>query len=325
MKTKKNTISKILSLIIACVLVFSLTSCKNSPSNEPQSTDSSSQESIEESSSSEEISSSNQDNTNSQEQRIVATSVSVVEILDKLGVPMVGIPTSTYTLPESVKDAAEIGNPMSPDMEVIKSLNPTLVISVAALEGTLGETFNSLNISAEFVDLTSYDGLVSSIEQLGASTDTSDKAKEIIDEITGKVNTVTNNVADKDSPNVLIIFGASGSFQVATELSYVGDLVKKAGGTNIIENPQSGFIPVDMEFLANKNPDYILLMAHANPEETKASFEQEFSTNSAWDSFNAVKNDKVIVLEPGYFGMSANILAADALEKLEVIFYGENK
>lgn len=48
---------------------------------------------------------------------VVASSVAIVEILDAMNIPMVGVPTSSYTLPESVADATEIGNPMSPDME----------------------------------------------------------------------------------------------------------------------------------------------------------------------------------------------------------------
>ena len=56
------------------------------------------------------------------EENVVASSVAVVQILDALGVPMVGVPTSSYELPQSVADATRIGNPMSPDLEVIASL-----------------------------------------------------------------------------------------------------------------------------------------------------------------------------------------------------------
>ena len=111
---------------------------------------------------------------------------------------------------------------------------------------------------------------------------------------------------------------------VASEDTYVGDLVKRVGGKNVITDAPAAFSPVDMEYLASQNPDYILFMAHANPEESLEAFKQEFETNVAWQSFDAVKNDKVIALETGYFGMSANLLAVDAMEKLAEILYGEN-
>ena len=55
------------------------------------------------------------------EEVVVATSVAVTEILDKLGVKVSGVPTTSYELPESVKNATEVGSPMNPDMEIIKS------------------------------------------------------------------------------------------------------------------------------------------------------------------------------------------------------------
>ena len=72
---------------------------------------------------------------------VVGTSVAVVQILDKLGVKVAGVPTSSYDLPESTKDATKVGNPMSPDMEIIKSLSPDLVIST----DTLGDDYEELN------------------------------------------------------------------------------------------------------------------------------------------------------------------------------------
>ena len=63
------------------------------------------------------------------EEVVVATSVAVTEILDKLGVKVSGVPTTSYELPESVKNATEVGSPMNPDMEIIKSLNPKTYFS----------------------------------------------------------------------------------------------------------------------------------------------------------------------------------------------------
>ena len=66
-----------------------------------------------------------------------------------------------------------------------------------------------------------------------------------------------------------------------------------------------------MEYLASCNPEYILFMAHANPDESLEAFKTEFESNEAWQNFDAVKNDKVIALPTGYFGMSANLQAAE--------------
>ncbi|WP_313131624.1 heme ABC transporter substrate-binding protein IsdE [Anaerocolumna sp.] len=255
--------------------------------------------------------------------RVIASSVAVVEILDALGVPMVGVPTSSYELPESVADAERIGNPMSPDMEVITSLEPTVIISVNSLSEDLKTQFEALKIPSEFVDLASYKGLKESILSLGTYFGVEEKAADIIAEFESKEAAITDRTTGKGSPSVLIIFGATNTFMAATENTYVGDLVKSVGATNILDGMEGSFIPVDMEFLADKNPEYILFMAHANPEESLEAFKKEFETNEAWQNFDAVKNDKVIALDTGYFGMSANLQAPEAMDKLVGYLYTE--
>ena len=256
--------------------------------------------------------------------RVVASSVAVVEILDALDVPMVGVPTSSYDLPESVAEATRIGNPMSPDIEVIASLEPTVVVSVDSLSEDLATQFEVLGAESYFVSLSSYEGLKETITKLGERFGVEDKAAEIIAGFETKEQAIAEKVAGKEVPSVLIIFGAGASFMTASEDTYVGDLAKRVGAENIIVDAPSSFAPVDMEYLASKNPEYILFMSHANPEESLKAFEEEVAKNEAWQNFDAVKNNKLIALETGYFGMSANLLAPDAMEKLVEILYGEN-
>ena len=260
--------------------------------------------------------------TEAQQEKVVASSVAVVQILDALGIPMVGVPTSIYELPESVADAARIGNPMSPDMEVITSLEPDVIVSVDSLSDELKDSFEGTGAESVFVNLSSYDGLKESINQLGERFGAHDKAAEVLEGFDKKEAEVEKEIEGKEGPSVLIIFGAGSSFMVCSEDTYVGDLAKRVGAVNIIQDAPAAFSPVDMEYLASCNPEYILFMAHANPEESLEAFKTEFESNEAWQNFDAVKNDKVIALPTGYFGMSANLQAADALWQLVTILYG---
>lgn len=257
------------------------------------------------------------------EERVVAVSVAAVHILDSLGVSMVGVPTSSYDLPESVADVTRIGSAMSPDMEIIASLEPTVVVSVDSLSEDTKSQFDQLGIESVFVNLSSYDGLKEGIQTLGEYFGKSDRASETVAFLEEREAGVLESIEGKESPSVLVVFGAGSSFMVASESSYVGDLVKCVGGTNVLEDAQGSFVPVDMEYLADKNPDYILFMSHANPEESLAAFEKEFATNEAWQNFDAVKNGNVITLDPNYFGMSANLEVIDAMEQLAEILYAE--
>ncbi|MEW9079729.1 heme ABC transporter substrate-binding protein IsdE [Terrisporobacter glycolicus] len=256
--------------------------------------------------------------TNSSDKKVVvATSVAVTEILDKLGVEVSGVPTTSYELPKSVKNATKVGNPMSPDLEIIKSLNPTCVVSVDTLGSDFEKKFTENNIPSKFVNLSNVDGLKKTILELGKEFDKKEKADEIIEELEKKEKELTLN-NKKNDEEVLILFGAPGSVMVSTDLSYVGNLVKIAGGNNIFESETSSFMQVNMEEIIKRNPDKILIMTHAVPEEAKKTVEEEFAKES-WKQLDAIKNNKVYYLENGYFGMSANLKVIEALDKMGVI------
>lgn len=59
------------------------------------------------------------------EQRVVSTTVAITEMMAALEVDLVGVPTSSKVLPARYDAVTKIGNPMSPDMELVKSLKPT--------------------------------------------------------------------------------------------------------------------------------------------------------------------------------------------------------
>src|SRR5699024_12354421 len=67
------------------------------------------------------------ENNDPENNRIVSTTVAVTEIMDALEVDLIGVPTSYKDLPERYEGIPEVGNPMSPDMELIMYLQPKAV------------------------------------------------------------------------------------------------------------------------------------------------------------------------------------------------------
>src|SRR5690625_3248798 len=98
--------------------------------------------------------------------RIISTTVAITEIMDKLELDLVGIPTSYKDLPERYVDVTEIGNPMWPDMEILMSLQPTNVLSVTTLKEDLQDDFDKMNVPASFLDSQSVSSMLNEIENL---------------------------------------------------------------------------------------------------------------------------------------------------------------
>ena len=113
------------------------------------------------------------------------------------------------------------------------------------------------------------------------------------------------------------------SYIVATENSYVGNLVELAGGINVYAGTDEEFLNANTEDMKTKDPDIILRAAHALPEQVKDMFAEEFETNDIWKHFRAVEQGKVYDLDPSLFNMSANFKYPQALEELEPMLYGE--
>lgn len=256
------------------------------------------------------------------EEIVVATSVAVTEILDKLGVKVSGVPTSSYDLPESTKGAVKVGNPMNPDLEIIKSLNPDVVVSVDTLGEDYKKLFTDNNIPSEFIDLTTLEGLKTSISTLGERFNKSEKASEILNELKNKEKEFSAQ-SKEDKKDVLVVFAAPGSMMIATPSSYIGNLVEKVGANNIVKDDKKPFVSYSNEEIVKLNPDMVLVMTHGMPEQAKRMAEEKFASDPAWSRIEAVKEGKVYYLENGYFGMSANLKVTEALDKLGEIIYGE--
>ncbi len=119
--------------------------------------------------------------------------------------------------------------------------------------------------------------------------------------------------------------GLPGSYVVATESSYVGSLVKLAGGENVYgDGDGQDFLNVNTEDMLSKNPDIILRTSHAMPEQVSVMFEEEFETNDIWQHFDAVKNGKVYDLDNETCGMSATFRYKEAINDICEFLYGED-
>src|SRR5699024_6636859 len=207
-------------------------------------------------------------------ERIVATTVALVEIAEALDLDLVGVPTTYKDLSERYNDATEVGLAMEPDMEIIQSLRPTDVLSVTSLKDDVGEYYEKTETPVTYIDLESIDGLLSSIENLAETYDRESLAEELIADFDERMQKVEEKVSGADQPSVLILFGVPGSYLVATEHSYLGDLVKRAGGQNVYASSESDveYTAVNTEHLQQTNPDMILRAAHGMPEEVVKMF-----------------------------------------------------
>lgn len=256
--------------------------------------------------------------------KLVATSPAVAEICDKLELDLVGVCNTNGTLPDRYKDLTKVGMAMNPDLEILKSLNPDYVLSPNSLQSDLQPKYASIGVNSLFLNLKSVEGMYASISDLGKKFNREKQADALVKEFNDFMDDYRDKNTGKESPKVLVLMGLPGSYIVATDNSYVGSLVKLAGGTNVYgDGGGEEFLNANTEDMQTKDPDIILRAAHALPDEVKQMFADEFEQNDIWKHFRAVQNGKVYDLNSSLFNMSANFKYPQALEELEPMLYGE--
>lgn len=260
-----------------------------------------------------------------EEPRIIATSLATADICDRLNLDLVGICKSTITdLPERYDDLPAVGTAMSPDMELVSSLDPDWILSPSSLQSDLQPKYEAIETDWAFLNLRSVPGMYRSIQELGEIFDREDEAAAEVAEFTEFYEEYREINKGKESPGVLILMGLPGSYIIATENSYVGSLVELAGGENVYAGTDQEFLTINTEDMKTREPDVILRAAHALPDQVVEMFREDFETDDIWKHFEAVQEGRVYDLTYELFGMSATFRYPDALRELQPMLYPES-
>ncbi|MDR3348516.1 MAG: ABC transporter substrate-binding protein [Acidaminococcales bacterium] len=228
-------------------------------------------------------------------------------------------------------NAKEIGMSMSPNTEIILSLNPDLIIGLnmpphLALIPILEKV--GIPMLAKSTD--TYEQALAALRFYGELAGQEETARTKIAEIQGKYSLARQKSAGKRPPRSLILFGTPESMSMATKKSFTGDLLERLGGGNVMDNAvgfdtSSAYLSLSMEYVTKQNPEVIFLITHGSPEGLEEKFSREMSGNPIWNQLSAVKNGRLYVLPYGLFTINPGSRIGDAINMLADKLYGENR
>ncbi|MBM4400327.1 MAG: ABC transporter substrate-binding protein, partial [Crenarchaeota archaeon] len=172
------------------------------------------------------------------------------------------------------------------------------------------------------LDPTSVDGILKNIELVGNATGNRAEATALVNDITNRINTVEDKVANAAKPKVYyeVYYDATSSWTIGA-LAWQNELIEKAGGTNLFKDQQIDYYQYQVEALIDRNPDVIVLPASGMGTGELESLEA-VKARPGWDTTNAVKNDRL-------YQINSNIIerpgprVADAIEQLAEFFHPE--
>ncbi len=189
--------------------------------------------------------------------------------------------------PEAAKKP-KAGGLYNPNVELIASFEPDLVIS--SKYGKLTEALTKLGITVYAINTQTYDDIFSTARKLGLLVNREAQAEALVARINQQVYALETAAAKAgDRPSVYYEIDAT-PYTVGPN-SFIGTLIDKARGRNIIPAKLGLFPKISPELVVEKNPQVIIL-GDAPYGVTAA----KIAARPGWSGIRAVKEGRVCEL-----------------------------
>jgi iron complex transport system substrate-binding protein len=200
-----------------------------------------------------------------------------------------------------------IGGYATPNKEAIAALHPDLILATPINDVDV-VTLRSLGYNVLVINPTSVSGVLQDISLVGRAVGADAGATTLINSLDAEINSVTTKIAAANMTQPPTVFYEiwDNPLMSAGGTSWVNDILNKVGAVNIFENETQAFPVVSSESVVQLNPDVILLPSsmgtgQITPESVKA--------NAGWSTINAVKNNRVVVIDGDLFSEAGPRLA----------------
>ena len=237
-----------------------------------------------------------------------------------------GIPDNFEDYDLSLEGAINIGDYKTPNKELILACNPDLIIysTKSSLEGhkAVVEELSSLNLGINFygVDINSFEDYLYTLEQFTKITGDSKAYQKYGLDIKEEINNIVSKVPSDSNKKVLFIRARSNAYDVISSDNFVVSMLENLGTTNIGENvvalKDSARI-INEEYILEYNPDYIFIVYMGTAtNKIENNLKSSLYDKEFYPLLNAVKNDKVYILDKKLFNNKPNEKWAQAYQIL---------
>ncbi len=242
-------------------------------------------------------------------QRIVSLSAGNTEILYALGLQDRVVGVDQYSdYPEAAKAKEKVGSFIQPDLEKIIALEPDLILVTNIHLKTVLPELERRHLPALVTNPKDVKGVPASVEMLGQIAAKQQEARTLADNLRSKIAAVESGL--KGATPVRVFYELSPTLHTAGPGTFVDDLVKLAGGSNIAATSDQEWPQLSQEALLLADPEVVLLADHEagiTPDQVAA--------RPGWSQLSAVKGNRVFTVDPNL----TNRPAPRVVDGLEII------
>lgn len=245
-------------------------------------------------------------------QRIVSLVPSVTEILYELGADdrLVGV-TRFCTYPAQAADKAQVGDYADPNLEAVALLEPDLVFLAAdTANPALVARIESLGIAAYIVYPRGIEATIATISAIGAVVGAAEAGEQVARQLQLALERTRASVEGGQRPGVVFCI-MTQPLMVAGPGTLIDDLIRLAGGRNLVPAGPSRYPTWGIEALLAADPDIIVLSSHPDQGEPGGAL-------SGWSELHAVRRGQIVSVEPDWVSRPGPRLALGAAALAEI-------
>jgi ABC-type Fe3+-hydroxamate transport system substrate-binding protein len=232
--------------------------------------------------------------------RIISLVPAATEMLYAIGAGPRVVAVSSYdSYPPEVKKLPRVGALLDPNVELMLSLKPQLVV-VYGSQTDLKQQLARAGIGVFDYRHAGLADVTTTIRALGQRTGTTARAEEVAREIERGLDDIRRRVKDRPRPRTMLVFGrerlALRGLYASGGVGFLNDMLEVAGGTNAFADVKTQAVQANTEQILTRRPEVILETRATNSAWPSGDRQAELNVWHALGSVPAVRNRRVLFL-----------------------------
>jgi iron complex transport system substrate-binding protein len=186
-----------------------------------------------------------------------------------------------------------LAHPNGPNMEQLAALEPQLVLSSPTWRRG-ARIMRGLDIRVEEAEPRRVSEVPEQVRRIGRLVGRRRAAARLAARIEREVAAATRGIESR--PRVMLILGVGRTPFVFLPNSWGGDLLRRAGARLVTAGAEApgGFARISDESVVAEDPDVIVGVPHANPDDLDG-IRQYMESNETWQLTSAGQNDRIYI------------------------------
>lgn len=226
----------------------------------------------------------------------------------------------------TLTDAVNIGGAHSPNLELLLSSSPDLVLASASTASNVdlcGQLENA-GITVAYFDVDCFEDYLSMLRICTDITGRHDLFEKYGTMLKTEIESIKKEYDElnipKEKRKILLLRASSSSVKAkGSEGTILGEMLSDLGTFNIADSDTSLLENLSIESVIKNEPYHIFVVTMGNEDSAKKNFSRMLSENPAWGTLLAVKENRLHIMERTLYNLKPNERWAEAYEKLSEI------